>query len=282
MTVFLNGRFAPDSEALVPATDRSFLYGDGLFETIRLHDSRLFLWPEHLARLEKGAAALGIPLPMQGTALRSAALELAQRNGIPHGSVRVHLSRGSGPRGYSPRGADHPWVLMTAHAGPALQVSPPVSWALVTSTLRLPAGDPLAMFKTANKLPQICAKAEADRAGADDALMLNTRGEAVESTCASLFWFGPRGILTPGSDSGALEGTTQAYVRRVAQRLGWTCQTGAITPSGLAEVPGAFLTFSGRGLVAVGGLDGHPLPQDPRLGILADAFMELLPGELSD
>ncbi len=282
MTVFLNGRFVDEAEAFVPVTDRSFLYGDGLFETIRVHDSRLFKWPRHLDRLLRGAAALGIELPIDSHALFAAACGLVRRNALLHGILRLHLSRGSGPRGYSPRGAHQPLVLMTAQAGSALDPRRSGFQHLITASLRLPDQDPLAAFKTANKLTHILARAEASARGADDALLLNTRGELAESSCANLFWFDRGGICTPPRGSGALAGTTQAFVRGLALDLGWSCREMSAPVATLTEAPGGFLTSSGPGLVGIASLDGHPLARDARLERLGEAFMEALPAALSD
>ena len=166
MIVFINGRFVPEEEALVPVFDRGFLYGDGLFETIRVRNGVPFQWNRHLGRLKAGAGFLGIPLPMEDDALQKTARELATRNNLPDALLRLTLSRGPGPRGYSPRDATNPTIVLSLHPLPP----PKPSWSLITSTVRLPGSDPLARFKTATRLPPIRARMEADAAGADGAL----------------------------------------------------------------------------------------------------------------
>ncbi|HMJ92418.1 MAG TPA: aminotransferase class IV, partial [Candidatus Acidoferrum sp.] len=99
MTVFLNGEFVPEERALVSIFDRSFRYGDGLFEAVLVSNGKLFRWAQHFERLQRSAQFLRIGLPYSGDELREAALELVRRNSQPEAIVRLALSRGSGPRG---------------------------------------------------------------------------------------------------------------------------------------------------------------------------------------
>jgi len=172
MIVFLNGNFVPEDQAVVSVFDRSFLYGDGLFETMRICKGESFRWEQHLERFAQGAKFLKIRLPFSNDSLRRYVAELVARNQMPEALLRATLSRGIGLRGYSPKGADHPSLVMSLHPAPAMDA--PARWNLITSSCRLPANEPLAQFKTCNKLSQILARAEADAAGADEALLLNT------------------------------------------------------------------------------------------------------------
>src|SRR6185295_5700840 len=147
MQAFLNGRFIPETQAVVPITDRGFLYGDGLFETLRVSRGQPLQWNRHLARLKRGAEFLRIVLPWPAEDLRTLAVKLIEQNAMPESVLRISLSRGSGSRGYSPAGADNSTFAMTLHF---LQpVLAPIR--LATASLRVPANDPLASFKTANK-----------------------------------------------------------------------------------------------------------------------------------
>src|SRR6266496_2961642 len=160
MIVLLNGQFVPEDQAVVSVFDRSFLYGDGLFETMRICGGKPFRWEQHLRRLEQGADFLKIGLPVPQDSLRAFVVELVARNQMPEALLRLTLSRGIGLRGYSPKGAERPSLVMSLHPAPARNA--PVRWNLVISSFRLPANEPLAQFKTCNKLPQILAHAEAD------------------------------------------------------------------------------------------------------------------------
>src|SRR5690242_10966358 len=111
MIVFLNGQFVPEERAVVSVFDRSFLYGDGLFETLRVLNARLFRWSQHVDRLQRGADYLRMWLPFSPGTLETAALELVKVNQMPDALLRLSLSRGVGKRGYSPAGADQPVLV---------------------------------------------------------------------------------------------------------------------------------------------------------------------------
>ena len=182
MLVFLNGEFVPEQRAVVSIFDRGFLYGDGLFETIRVFNGKPFRWTHHLERLQRGAAYLKINAPFSVDALRGFADELVRKNKSPDSLLRLVVSRGAGPRGYSPAGAEHPSVVMSVHPPTNANPESPPAWRLITSSLRVAANDPLTRFKTCNKLPQILARAEADAAGVDEALLLNTERALVDAS----------------------------------------------------------------------------------------------------
>src|ERR1051326_1223787 len=113
MLVFLNGNFVAQEEAVVSVFDRGFLYGDGLFETMRIYNGKPFRWPQHWERFARGADYLKIRPPFSSETLRDYVEELIARNDLPDALLRLTLSRGVGVRGYSPKGADHPLVVMS-------------------------------------------------------------------------------------------------------------------------------------------------------------------------
>jgi branched-subunit amino acid aminotransferase/4-amino-4-deoxychorismate lyase len=116
--VFLDGQFVPEKEARVSIFDRGFLYGDGLFETLRIYGGKPFRWEDHLERLSRGAEFLKIAVSFSSDALREKCHELIERNKMPDSVLRLTLTRGIGERGYSPKGADKPTLAMTLHPAP--------------------------------------------------------------------------------------------------------------------------------------------------------------------
>lgn len=158
MHVFLNGRCVPEAEAVIPVSDRGFLYGDGLFETLRVVRGHPFRWEAHLARLSRGAGVLRLRVPLPPGDLLAGVHRLVELNGLPDGILRLTLTRGSGPRGYSPRGADAPTLVMALHPVPAPPAGPV---RVITSTHRIVAGDPLTAVKTCSKITWVMARAEA-------------------------------------------------------------------------------------------------------------------------
>jgi branched-chain amino acid aminotransferase len=293
MVVFLNGQWVPESQAMVSVFDRSFLYGDGLFETLRVVRGKTFRWSPHLERLQRGAAFLGIPLPFPPESLRGYAEELIARNGMPEALLRLTLSRGVGVRGYSPAGAVHPILVMTLHPAPAhalgradlpvgldaQQRVPALSWKLVTASCRLPAGEPLARFKTCNKLPQILARAEADTAGADEALLLNTDGFVVEAASSNLFWIDGATVCTAPLLSGILAGVTREVVQEFCRAAGIPTREINTTSDGLLRQDGVFLSLSSWGVVEAESLDGRPLKRSPLTGQICRAYEQLVQAE---
>ncbi len=259
MIVFLNGQFVPEAEAKVSVFDRSFLYGDGLFEAVRIYTGKSFRWPQHLERLHAGAKFLGIRIPFTDAELTTAAAELVARNGLAEATLRLNLSRGVGPRGYSPKGADSPTLVMTLHPAPAVSPENPTRWKLITSSFRIPAGDRLATFKTANKLAQVLSRAEAEERGADEALLLNTDGRFAEAASSNLFWIENGVLCTTPLAEGLLAGVTRAFVLELAGQLGLPTAERSCRLWQLQRAEGVFLTTSTLEIVPAIALDGSPL-----------------------
>jgi len=272
-TVWINGRFLPAGEAHVSAFDRSFLYGDGLFATVRVARNRPFLWRDHWARLLIGAHRLRIRLAPLQTELEVGLAELLRRNDSPDSLLRVHVSRGPGRRGYSVRGADSPMVMISQHPLP----SSPSGWRLVTASVRLPLGDPLTAIKSANKLPHILARMEAEDQGADAALLLNSAGEIAEADSANLFWLAGDRLATPPIAAGALGGVTRAWVlNHAAAETGLTAEETPAAPAALQSADGVFVSLSSFGLVPVLSLDGHDLRQSGTIDRLLGRWRQSL------
>jgi branched-chain amino acid aminotransferase len=271
-TVWINGRFLPAAEAQVSAFDRSFLYGDGLFATVRVTRNRPVLWRDHWARLLIGANRLRIRLAPLQAELEAGLAELLHRNHSPDSLLRVHVSRGPGRRGYSVRGADSPAVLISQHPLPPR----PPGWRLVTASVRLPLGDPLTALKSANKLPHILARMEAEDQGADAALLLNAAGEVSEADSANLFWIAGDRLGTPPVAAGALDGVTRAWVLNHAAETGLAAEETTAAPASLRSADGVFATLSSLGLVPVLSLDGHSLQHSEITGRLLDLWRQSL------
>lgn len=257
--ILLNGRFVPESQAVVSVLDRGFLYGDGIFETMRVIRGKPFRWAEHMERFQRGAAFLKIQPPFGPDELLAHASRLIELNALPDSLLRITLSRGVGVRGYSPKGAVQPTLIMTLHPAPERKPDAPPAWRTITASFRLPANEALAQFKTCNKLPQVMARAEADAAGADEALLLNTDGHVVEASSSNLFWIANGFVCTPPLQSGILAGVTRLVVLEICRNLGLPVRETVITPAELPRVEGAFLSLSSWGVMELDSLDGHQI-----------------------
>jgi aminodeoxychorismate lyase len=276
MFVLLNGQIVPETQAVVPVNDRGFMYGDGLFETLRVCRSRPFRLAQHLERLRRGAEFLKIQCPFTAPELRNFAGQLIEENRMPEAILRVVLTRGPGERGYTPGAGGRPTLVMSLHPAPPLDVESPAGCRLITSSLRIPAGDALGPFKTSNKLVQVMARMEALEKHADEALLVNTDGVVVEAAGANLFWVARNRVCTVPVAGGALPGITRAVVLELCNTLGVPTDERVIRPRALRNAEGIFLTQSVSGIVPVSSLDAQPIAPSALVGRLRRAYGELL------
>jgi aminodeoxychorismate lyase len=276
MMVFINGEFVPEDRAAISVFDRGFMLGDGLFETLLVHNGVPFCWPQHLQRLERGAAQLRLPWPFPTDRLRQSAEELILQNQMPEAVLRVTLSRGPGRRGYSVAGAGPSTVVMTLHASSWTGQAEMPRWRLATSTVRVVAGDPLAGVKTCSKAAYIAARAEAEGRGVEEALLLNTAGHLAEAASANLFWVEQGCLRTPPLSAGVLPGITRALVLELGKELGVPTGECTGTLKTLFAAEGVFLTSSTWGLVEVVQLDEQPLHSSPLVARLRAAYRDRL------
>jgi len=276
MIVFLNGKFVPEEKAVVSVFDRGFLFGDGLFEAMLVRRGEIFRWAQHMERLRRGMDFLKLTVPYSTDELFRFSMQLIQRNRMPDALLRLNLSRGITARGYSPRNAIEPAVVLTLHPLPTLDSKRPPRWRIITSSYCLPANDPLTGFKTANKLPEVMARAQADAAGAHDAILLNPRGLIAEGTSCNIFWVQEDVVCTTPLPSGALPGVTRATVIElcVKRNISWREQNAE--PTDLHRAQGVFVTNTSMGVVEVESLDGRKLRRSPLVKKLWAAYRALL------
>lgn len=256
LLAWVNGRFTRSEAARISIHDRGFLYGDGVFETILIQDGQPVFWRAHLARLREGAARLKLPLDGTQDGLGAIGSELIRRNCVRAGVLRIAVSRGPGPRGYSPRAAGPPtWVLTAVPFHPG-QGPTRRAVRLMTSSVRLDARQPWNAVKSANRLLQIMARAEADAAGADEALLLTQEGWVAEASAANLFWIEGSRLCTPALTCGVLPGITRQAVIEMAPQLGFRVHECRARRGRLLGADAVFLTSSLMGIRRVASLDG--------------------------
>ena len=186
---------------------------------------------------------------------------------------------GCGPRGYSPRGATQPTTVISLHPLPSFPPGATPRWRLATASLTVPVNQPLQTFKTCQRLACVLARAEAEAAGADEALLLNTEGRVAEAASSNLFWVEHGNLCTPPLEQGALAGITRATVLELCPTLGVATEQKPISPPALVQTDGLFLTLSTVGLVEVTALDGQPLRSSPLFHRLRRAYFELIARE---
>src|SRR5262245_18803938 len=241
-----------------------------------VRNGKFFRWAQHLERLQRGADFLKIKLPYANDALLDFARELVAKNELRDALLRLTLSRGIGPRGYSPKGADRPTLVMSLHPLPGAPASGPARWNLATTSFCLPADEPLAQFKTCNKLPQVLARGETDAHGANETLLLNTKGFVVEGSSSNLFWISGETVCTSPLASGILPGVTRAAVLEICQSLKLATREINIRPQELQAADGIFVSLSSFGVVEAESLDGKVLRKSPLTEKIRLAYEDLV------
>ena len=207
--VWLSGCIVAASQARIDPADRGFTLGDGLFETIRAACGEPLHVARHLARLREGAEVLRIPVPYDDEELDTALREVLGANELTDAALRLTLTRGPAPRGVLPPVTSSPTLLITAGELPA---APFAARLIVARRTRRNEASRLSRIKTLNYLDNIMARIEAADAFADDALLLNTRGNLAEATAANVFLFIAGAWVTPPVADGALPGIARALV----------------------------------------------------------------------
>ncbi len=256
MSCWLNGALRPADRAAIDPGDRGFTLGDGLFETMRVADGRPTHLGRHLLRLRAGAALLRIAVPWDDDALEAGLLATIDSEAVRDGSARLTVSRGPAPRGVLPLPPDRPTGLITAApaapAAPGAPTSGPVR-AILCTTTRRNEFSPLSRIKSLNYLDGVLARMEAERAGAGDALLFNTRGLLAEASAANLFVLQGGRLSTPPVADGALPG-----IRRALLIEGCAAVELSLLPDALFGADAVFLSSS-LGLRAVATLDDRTL-----------------------
>ncbi|MFC1918022.1 aminotransferase class IV [Chloroflexota bacterium] len=256
--VYLNGELIPRSEAKVPVYDQGFLYGYALFETMRAYHGRIFLLDRHLKRLSE--AAVMLKLPVAGVDLAEACYRTLKANDLKEARLRLTISRGEMEAFPGDSAKVTPTVLVTARRYMPLPetIYQRGYTALISSFTRC-AYSPFSRLKTANYLASIMARIEAEKAGIDEALLLNDQGMVAEGSASNVFFVAAGEIITPPLVSGILPGITRGVVLGLAQTLGIRVGEREVTPKDLTGFGEAFVTNSVveiMPLVSVRGKDG--------------------------
>ena len=257
MIVYYNGRLVSADEPVISPLDHSFLYGHGLFETMRTYQGRVFRLGEHLARLQAAAALLAWPALPEMAELIAAIDGVLTSNQLADASIRLTLSRGSGRPRPDPASCGQPSVAI--FASPLPPPLPPDGWSAATVSLKRNLSSPLVKIKSANYLDNILAKSEAKAQGAQEALMLNTAGFVAEGSMSNVFLVKQGRLITPDEDSGILPGITRRCVLELAGTLAIPAEVRPVRPVELAEAEEIFLTSSVMEVIPVSKLNGCPV-----------------------
>ncbi|MBC8016413.1 MAG: aminotransferase class IV [Sporomusaceae bacterium] len=243
--IYLNGTLVLGNEANISPYDHGFLYGNGLFETMRAYNGKVFCRDEHLKRLERGGRILGWPEWFDAESLSSAIDQTLEKNGIQDASVRLTVSRGAGASQPDPSTCQHMTIVIFVSAiQPLGDEVYEQGWHLVTARIQRNLTSPLCNIKGANYLDNILAKSEARQKGGNEALMLNTQGGVAEGTMCNVFFVAGGRLITPNRTSGLLPGITRAAVLQLARQAGMIVEERQVYPNELLDISEMFITSS--------------------------------------
>ena len=252
--VNVNGVVTSGDRAVVSVFDHGFLYGDGVYETLRTYNRRPFLPDRHFARLRASAARLSLAVPPTDAELESR-LRDTMRDVNPQGEVtlRMLVTRGVGDLGYDPAVCRTPTIVIIArpHREPPDRVHREGVRLVVASVLRNHPRSVDPVIKSNNLLNNVLAAQEAVRAGADEAILLNHRGELAECSQSNLFVVRDGAVLTPPLDAGLLEGVTRNLLFEVGADIGVPVREEVLRESDLPAVDELFITSTTREVVPV-------------------------------
>jgi branched-chain amino acid aminotransferase len=258
MLVYLNGHFVPREDAKVSVYDHGFLYGDGIYETMRAYGGRIFLLTRHLSRLKRSADALALSLPLPVETIGEALKESLTVNKLREAYVRIQVSRGTGEIGLDPALCPAPSLVIMVKPFkdyPAELFENGVAVAVVATR----RNHPLALnpaIKSTNFLNNILAKIESLKAGAYEGIMLNWKGYVAEGTISNIFSV-KKGVLhTPHLDTGILDGITRDLVLFLAKKNGIRTRETMLRPSDLYRADECFITNTTIEVMPVTSVDG--------------------------
>lgn len=256
--VWLNGVVSPLETATVPAADHAHLYGDGLFEGIRMYSKKVFKLDEHLERLYRGAHYLGFEMDIPVHQMKEIVLDMCRQSEFDDCYIRLNVTRGTG-LGLDPKNIDRkPNVMVMINS---LALYPPEAYStgleVITCSYRVIPADSLdPRIKCIGRYASnIMAKAEANRRGAGEGLMLNHQGYVAECTGDNVFIVRGKKILTPHPSCGILQGITRDTVIALARGAGYTVEETFLTPYDMLDCDEAFLTGTAAEVIGMVRLD---------------------------
>jgi branched-chain amino acid aminotransferase len=257
--IYINGKFYDKLEARVSVYDHGLLYGDGVFEGIRIYNGKVFRLKEHIERLYESARHIWLEIPMTREQMTEAVLLTVQVNEKKDGYIRLVVTRGAGSLGLDPRKTSDPQVIIIVDD---ITMYPPELYengmeVITAATIRNHHNALNPRIKSLNYLNNILAKIEAIRAGCLEAIMLNHNGEIAECTGDNIFLV-KRGVLrTPAIDCGILEGVTRDTVLELARAAGIPTEEMTLTRHDIYSADEVFLTGTAAEVIPVVKVDGR-------------------------
>ncbi len=273
LQIYIDGQYYPKSQAKISVYDHGFLYGDGVFEGIRVYNGVVFKLKEHVDRLYRSAHAITLKMPLSKEEMIQATLETLRKNKLKDSYIRLVVSRGVGDLGLDPRKCPKASVIIitdqiSIRAGNAKEtgVTAMISWVR-----RNPVDATTHEIKSLNYLNSILAKIEANACGADEAICLEENGCIAEGVGENVFIVKNGELITPPTSTGALAGITAEAVAKLAAELGLKLTVANLTPFMLFTADEAFFTGTAMEVIPIREVnkrqigDGKPGPVTKKL-----------------
>jgi branched-chain amino acid aminotransferase len=259
MKIYIDGKYCDERDAKISVFDHGLLYGDGIFEGIRAYNGRVFKLKEHIDRLFYSAKAILLKIPMAHQQIMAAVVETCRRNRVRDGYIRLVVTRGVGTLGLGPNRCKNPSVIIIAGK---IQLYPKELYQRGMDLITVPTTRNLhsainPAIKSLNYLNNILAKIEANNAGCEEAIMLNSEGFVAECTGDNLFIVKEGHLFTPPLSAGALYGITRRVVMELAAESGLKVSEPNLTRYDLFNADECFLTGTGAEVVPVVKIDGR-------------------------
>lgn len=256
----MNGKIAPADQAVVPVYDHGFVYGEGVYETLRTYNRVPFLYDRHMRRLRQSAERLLLDVPFDDATMLTWIEQTIDAAGeLNEAYVRILLTRGVGELNYDPKSTPKPTTVIIVkpfEPPPARVFNDGIRISLIEMLRNHPKSvNPI--IKSNNLLNNALAMQTAYRNGAEEALMCNYRGELTECSQANFFMVRGGAALTPKSEAGLLEGVTRAFVFEIGRELGIDVREETLYPKDLESADEMFITSTTRELSPVVNVDGR-------------------------
>jgi len=282
--VYINGELVPREEARISVFDHGFLYGNGLFETMRAYQGRIFRVEHHLQRLFLALDFLQFPIPFTFDSLKKALYRTIEANRLTDAYIRLNITRGEGATIPDPTTCKSPnLIIITREYVPYSPALYQKGYRAKIVQVRPSAQTPAITMKTANFINNIIAKKEAKESGCNEGIMVNTDGFITESTVSNIFLVQGNRLSTPGREVGLLPGVTRQAVLELAGSQQLQIEEGKFIPGDLCAADEAFLTNSLIEIMPLVEVDGHPIgpgtPGPVTRGLMV-AYKELVEREL--
>jgi branched-chain amino acid aminotransferase len=257
--VWLNGEWRDRATATVSVYDHGLLYGDGVFEGVRVYGGKIFRLEEHLDRLYDSAKAIWLTIPMAKDEMASITREAVRRSAIPEAYIRHVVTRGAGDLGLDPRKCPKPSVIIIVDT---IKLWPEqvydVGLSVMTAGTPIPQRESLSpRVKSLNYLAHILAKVEGIHAGADEVLMLDSSGHVAEGSGQNIFVVKDGRLRTPAVYAGILKGVTRDVVIELAREAGYEVQETIINRYDIYTADEAFFTGTASEIVGIQKVDGR-------------------------